>query len=57
MNIIAILLWLKNHWRIAANAILVASVASLVAWGVHTHKQNQKLARELEMVQNNVEAY
>ena len=51
------LMWLKNHWRIAANAILVASVAFLVAWGINMYHNNKKLSEELEMVQNNVEAY
>lgn len=50
-------MWLKNHWRIAAKAILVASVAFLVAWCTNMYRNNKKLSEELEMVQNNVEAY
>lgn len=50
-------MWLKNHWRIAAKAILVASVAFLVALCINMYHNNKKLSEELEMVQNNVEAY
>jgi hypothetical protein len=35
----------------------VASVAFLLLWGINTHKNNIKLSQELEMAQNNIEAY
>lgn len=57
MEILAIIAWLKSHWKIAANAFLGAAVAFLLAWGVNTHNQNKMLSERLEMVQNNVEAY
>lgn len=57
MNILTMLLWLKNHWKAAVNAICVASVAFLLAWGTINHKKNIKLSQELEMAQNNIEAY
>ena len=46
-----------NHQKIAFKAICAASVALFIAWGVYTHKQNIKLSQELEMAQNNIEAY
>lgn len=57
MEILAIIAWLKSHWKIAANAFLGVAVAFLLAWGVNTHNQNKMLSERLEMVQNNVEAY
>lgn len=50
-------MWLKNHWKIATKAILIAAVAFFIAWGINIHHTNKKLSEELEMVQNNVEAY
>jgi uncharacterized protein YoxC len=50
-------MWLKNHWKIATKAVLIAAVAFFIAWGINIHHTNKKLSEELEMVQNNVEAY
>ena len=57
MNILTIIPWIINHGRSAIKAICVASVALLLAWGINTHRQNIKLSQELEMAQNNIEAY
>lgn len=57
MNILTVLLWLKSHWKTVIKAICAASVAFLLLWGCNTHKQNIKLSQELEMAQNNIEAY
>ena len=57
MNILTTLLWLKNHWKMAVKGICVASVAFLLLWGINTHRSNIKLSQELEMAQNNIEAY
>lgn len=57
MNILAIIKWVINHWKTAVNAICVASVAFLFIFGCSTHRQNKKLSQELEMAQNNIEAY
>lgn len=46
-----------NHWKTAVNAIFAASVAFLFIFGCSTHRQNKKLSQELEMAQNNIEAY
>ena len=57
MNILTMLLWLKSHWKAAVNVICVASVALLIGWGSIVHHNNIKLSQELEMAQNNIEAY
>lgn len=57
MEILAILRWLKNHQKIAANAILSAAVAFLLFFGINTYQQNKKLSERLELAQNNIEAY
>ena len=57
MNILTMLLWLKSHWKAAVKGICVASVAFLLLWGINTHRSNIKLSQELEMAQNNIEAY
>ncbi len=57
MEILAILTWLKNHKRIAANAILAVCAGLFMLWSINTYKDNKKLSEQLEMVQNNVEAY
>lgn len=46
-----------QHKKIAANAIIGLAVAFLLSWGITNHVQNKKLSQELEMAQNNVEAY
>lgn len=50
-------MWLKSHWKIAANAICVAAVGLFIAWGINISNTNKKLSEQLEMAQNNVEAY
>lgn len=50
-------MWLKSHWKAAVKGICVASVAFLLLWGINTHNRNIKLSQELEMAQNNIEAY
>ena len=57
MNIITMLTWLASHWKAAVNGICAASVAFLLIWGINTHNNNIKLSQELEMAQNNIEAY
>lgn len=57
MEILAILKWLMNHKKIAANAILSATVALSLAFGISTYKTNKMLSERLELAQNNIEAY
>ena len=49
--------WLISHRNVSVKAICAASVAFFILWGVNTHRQNIKLSQELEMAQNNIEAY
>ena len=57
MDILTTLLWVKNNWKKVVKGICVASVAFLLLWGINTHQNNIKLSQELEMAQNNIEAY
>lgn len=57
MKIMTIVTWLINHWKIAAKAIFLASVGLLLIYGINTHNKNKKLSEELELAQNNIEAY
>lgn len=57
MKLLTILTWLKSHQKIAANAIFAAAVGFFIFWGINIYKDNKKLSEQLEMVQNNVEAY
>lgn len=57
MEILTILLWIKDHWKAVVKGICAASVAFLLLWGISTHRSNLKLTQELEIAQNNIEAY
>lgn len=57
INIPTILTWLNKHRKIAVNAICALSVWFLFMWGADAHKHNKMLSEELEMAQNNIEAY
>lgn len=57
MNILTIVPWIVSHGKDAVKAICAASVALLLAWSINIHRQNIKLSQELEMAQNNIEAY
>ena len=57
MNIITTLLGILSNWKNVVKGICVASVALLLFWGINTHNTNKKLSQELEMAQNNIEAY
>lgn len=50
-------MWLKSHYKIAAKAILGLSAALLLVWAIALSKKNKSLSEELEMAQNNIEAY
>ena len=57
MNIIAIIAWLKSHYKIVSKAIYVASVGLLIFLCVTLSHKNKKLSQSLEIANNNVEAY
>lgn len=46
-----------SNWKNVVKGICVASVALFLLWGINTHNTNKKLSQELEMAQNNIEAY
>lgn len=57
MDITTILSFLVKHKKIAAGAILSLCIALIALFGVNTYKKNLKLSEQLEMAQNNIEAY
>ena len=57
MNIIAIIAWLKSHYKIVSKAIYVASVGLLILLCVTLSHKNKKLSQSLEIANNNIEAY
>ena len=57
MNILTIITWLKSYWKIVIKSAIAASIAFLLATSIITHRQNKKLSQELNIAQNNIEAY
>lgn len=57
MELLTILTWLKSHYKIVLKAVFALAIAFLCLWCVNLHKQNEKLTAELELAENNVEAY
>lgn len=57
MKMLTILQWIKNHWQIAAKAVLSLSAGFILLFGISTYKQNKKLSEQLNIAQNNIEAY
>ena len=53
----AIITWLLGHKRIAVEAFLSLCVALSISYGTIMHKQNERLTGELEIANNNIEAY
>lgn len=53
----AIITWLLSHKRIAVEAFLSLCVALSISYGTIMHKQNERLTGELEIANNNIEAY
>lgn len=49
--------WLLVHRKKVIKAILSLAVGLLLAFSVNTYKQNKMLTEQLEMAQNNIEAY
>lgn len=56
-TIVKLIHWVKKHKRIAVEAVLSACVAFSLMFGINTYTTNKKLSEQLEMAQNNVEAY
>lgn len=57
MELMTILMWFKNHYKIVLKAVFALAIAFLCFWCINLHKENKKLSESLELAQNNVEAY
>ena len=49
--------WLIVHRKMMSKALVGLFVGILMAFSVHTYKQNEMLSERLEVAQNNIEAY
>lgn len=49
--------WIVNHKRTALEAIMAVLIALSTAFGTVVYKHNQSLSEQLELAQNNIEAY
>lgn len=57
MTAIAMMTWMKNHYKLLRNAILGLVVASSVSFGIINHNKANRLSEELKIANNNIEAY
>ncbi len=57
MSAIAIITWVKSHYKLLLNAILGLVVASSISFGIISHNRANRLSEELKIANNNIEAY
>lgn len=57
MSAIAIITWMKSHYKLLLNAILGLIVASSISFGIISHNRANRLSEELKIANNNIEAY
>ena len=57
MSAIAIVTWMKSHYKLLLNAILGLVVASSISFGIISHNRANRLSEELKIANNNIEAY
>ena len=57
MSAIAMITWMKNHYKLLRNAILGLVVASSISFGIIGHNRANRLSEELKIPNNNIEAY
>lgn len=57
MSAIAIITWMKSHYKLLLNAILGLVVASSISFGIISHNRANRLSEELKIANNNIEAY
>lgn len=57
MSAIAMITWMKNHYKLLLNAILGLVVASSISFGIISHNRANRLSEELKIANNNIEAY
>ena len=57
MSAIAMIKWMKSHYKLLLNAILGLVVASSISFGIISHNRANRLSEELKIANNNIEAY
>ena len=57
MSAIAMITWMKSHYKLLLNAILGLIVASSISFGIISHNRANRLSEELKTANNNIEAY
>ena len=57
MSAIAMITWMKSHYKLLLNAILGLIVASSISFGIISHNRANGLSEELKIANNNIEAY
>lgn len=57
MSAIAMIEWMKIHYKLLLNAILGLVVASSISFGIISHNRANRLSEELKIANNNIEAY
>lgn len=57
MSAIAMITWMKSHYKLLLNAILGLVVASSISFGIISHNRANGLSEELKIANNNIEAY
>ena len=57
MSAIAMITWMKSHYKLLLNAILGLVVASSISFGIISHNSANRLSEELKIANNNIEAY
>ena len=57
MSAIAMITWVKSHYKLLLNAILGLVVASSISFGIISHNRAIRLLEELKIANNDIEAY
>ena len=57
MSAIAMITWMKSHYKLLLNAILGLIVASSISFGIISHNRANRLSEELKIANDNIEAY
>ena len=57
MSAIAMITWVKSHYKLLLNAILGLVVASSISFGIISNNRANRLSEELKIANNNIEAY
>ena len=57
MSAIAMITWVKSHYKLLLNAILGLVVAFSISFGIISHNRANRLSEELKIANNNIEAY